>query len=106
MQSFLILLLIVLLDYLIFFMLLLFKIQRISEVFNSEFHSPHGGTQKHPVNSPRKRSQGQHAIGSDEQDPPKPVSPKHTVAPTPLTSPQNSRSDVSLNIQSLIKEKN
>lgn len=77
--------------------LLLFKIQRISEVFNSEFPSPRAGTQKHTphlVNSPRK-SQGQHVIGSDKQDTPKPVSPKHTVAPTPLTSPLNSRSDVS-----------
>lgn len=80
----------------------LFKIQRISEVFNPEFPSPRAGTQKHNphlVNSLRKRSQEQHAIGPDEHDTPKPASPKHTVAPTPLAPPQHSRSDVSPNIK-------
>ncbi|XP_056585598.1 centrosomal protein of 104 kDa [Triplophysa dalaica] len=74
------------------------QIQRISEVFNPEVPSPRAVTQKHTphlVNSLRKKSQEQHAIRPDEQDTPKPVSPKHTVAPTSLTPPQNSRSDMS-----------
>nr|XP_055024570.1 centrosomal protein of 104 kDa [Misgurnus anguillicaudatus] len=74
------------------------QIQRISEVFNSDFPSPRGGTQKHtphPVDSPRRRKQGQHVKDSDEQDTPKPASPKHTIAPTSLTPPQNTRGDIS-----------
>uniref|UniRef100_A0A673MNE6 Centrosomal protein of 104 kDa n=1 Tax=Sinocyclocheilus rhinocerous TaxID=307959 RepID=A0A673MNE6_9TELE len=70
----------------------------ISEVSNSEFPSPRVGTQKHaphPADSPRKRRQRQHVKETDEQDTSEAASPKHTVAPTPLTPPHFPKIDIS-----------
>uniref|UniRef100_A0A9J8AC00 Centrosomal protein of 104 kDa n=1 Tax=Cyprinus carpio carpio TaxID=630221 RepID=A0A9J8AC00_CYPCA len=64
----------------------------------SDFPSPRVGTQKdtpHPADSPRKRRQRQHVNETDEQDTSKAVSPKHTVAPTPLTPPHIPKLDIS-----------
>ncbi|XP_016415245.1 centrosomal protein of 104 kDa-like isoform X2 [Sinocyclocheilus rhinocerous] len=74
------------------------QIHRISEVSNSEFPSPRVGTQKHaphPADSPRKRRQRQHVKETDEQDTSEAASPKHTVAPTPLTPPHFPKIDIS-----------
>uniref|UniRef100_A0A8C2JXS2 Centrosomal protein of 104 kDa n=1 Tax=Cyprinus carpio TaxID=7962 RepID=A0A8C2JXS2_CYPCA len=49
----------------------------------------------HPADSPRKRRQRQHVKETDEQDTSKAVSPKHTVAPTPLTPPHIPKLDIS-----------
>uniref|UniRef100_A0A673GRU5 Centrosomal protein of 104 kDa n=1 Tax=Sinocyclocheilus rhinocerous TaxID=307959 RepID=A0A673GRU5_9TELE len=51
----------------------------------------------HPFisDSPRKRRQRQHVKETDEQDTSKAASPKHTVAPTPLTPPHIPKLDIS-----------
>ncbi|KAL0186049.1 hypothetical protein M9458_017719, partial [Cirrhinus mrigala] len=67
-----------------------------SELSISEFPSPRVGTQKdtpHPADSPRKRRQRQHVKEKDEQDTSKAASPKHAVAPTPLTPPHVPKMD-------------
>uniref|UniRef100_A0A8C1YA12 Centrosomal protein of 104 kDa n=1 Tax=Cyprinus carpio TaxID=7962 RepID=A0A8C1YA12_CYPCA len=74
------------------------QIHRTSELPISDFPSPRVGTQKdtpHPADSPRKRRQRQHVNETDEQDTSKAVSPKHTVAPTPLTPPHIPKLDIS-----------
>lgn len=79
----------------------MFQVHRTSGLSISDFPSPRVGTQKdtpHPADSPMKRKQRHHVKETDEQDTSKATSPKHTVAPTPLTPPHVPKLDVSLDV--------